>query len=187
MRTDKKVLLAAMLGATVIAAPAASMAQAQSPWYVGGSVGQMEAKGSCPAGFTCDFKDSIWKVFGGYQVNRNFAIEGTYLDGGKISVSTGGVTAKGEISSWGVAALGILPLGGDQFSLFGKVGLMSTKQKFSASGPGITSTGVQDGSEANWGVGGTYNFNRNLGLRAEFERLNKSEVDIVTIGIQYKF
>jgi OOP family OmpA-OmpF porin len=181
------VLTAAMLSTVVLALPSVSMAQAQSPWYVGGSVGQMEAKGSCPAGFTCDFKDSSWKVFGGYQLNRNFAIEGTYLDGGKISVSSGGVTAKGEISSLGVAALGILPLGGDQFSLFGKVGLTATKQKFSASGSGITSTGVEDGSEANWGVGGTFNFNRNLGLRAEWERLDKSEVDIVTIGIQYKF
>jgi len=50
----------------------------------------MEAKGSCPAGFTCDFKDNSWKVFGGYQVNRNFAIEGTYLDGGKISYARDG-------------------------------------------------------------------------------------------------
>ena len=181
------VLTAAMLSTVALALPSVSMAQAQSPWYVGGSVGQMEAKGSCPAGLTCDFKDNSWKVFGGYQLNRNFAIEGTYLDGGKISVSSGGVTAKGEISSWGLAALGILPLGGDQFSLFGKVGLMDTKQKFSASGPGITSTGVDTGSEVNWGVGGTFNFNRNLGLRAEWERLDKSEVDIVTIGIQYKF
>jgi OOP family OmpA-OmpF porin len=180
-------LTAAMLSTVVLALPSVSMAQAQSSWYVGGSLGQMEAKGSCPAGFTCDFKDNSWKVFGGYQLNRNFAIEGTYLDGGKISVSTGGVTGTGEISSWGVAALGILPLGGDQFSLFGKAGLMVTKQKFSASGGGITSTGVEDGSEVNWGVGGTFNFNRNLGLRAEWERLDKSEVDIVTIGIQYKF
>src|SRR5207237_1599065 len=76
MRGDKKVLLAAMLGATVMAAPAVSTAQAQSPWYIGGSLGQMEAKGSCPAGLTCDFKDNSWKVFGGYQLNRTFALEG---------------------------------------------------------------------------------------------------------------
>jgi hypothetical protein len=35
--------------------------------------------------------------------------------------------------------------------------------------------------------GAMFNITTNLGLRAEWERLHDSEVDIMSIGIQYKF
>ena len=37
------------------------------------------------------------------------------------------------------------------------------------------------------GVGGVFNFSRNLGLRAEFERYNDSEINVLSIGMQYRF
>src|SRR5438552_15113533 len=55
MRGDKKVLLAAMLGATVMAAPAVSMAQArgETGWYAGITLGQSEVKSVDCTGFSC--------------------------------------------------------------------------------------------------------------------------------------
>ena len=38
-----------------------------------------------------------------------------------------------------------------------------------------------------YGIGATWNFNRNFGVRAEWERLNDSDIDILSIGLQYRF
>src|SRR6266403_2684803 len=90
MRRDKKVLLAAMLGATVMAAPAVSMAQARGDtgWYAGITLGQSEVKSvDCAGGFSCDTKDTAFRILGGYQINRNFAAELAYHDLGKVKVT----------------------------------------------------------------------------------------------------
>lgn len=181
--------LIALIAAAGVAAPgiAAAQMQPESGFYIGGSIGQMEADGDCPAGRTCDFKDSAWKVFGGYQLNRHFAVEATYGDWGEISQRTATVTATGEIWSAGVAALGILPLGGDRFALFGKAGILYSEQEVTGSGGGFTITESQDGTEFHYGFGALFNFTRNLGLRAEWERLQDSEVDIISVGIQFRF
>ena len=186
--------LIALMAAAGLAAPAIAAAQMQpeSGFYIGASIGQMEADGDCRAGFTCDFKDSAWKLFGGYKLNRYFAVEGTYGDWGDIAINTTvlgiPVSATSEIWSAGVAALGMLPLGGDRFALFGKAGIVYTEQKFIGTAPGVpTQTEKETGSELHWGVGAMFNFTRNLGLRGEWERLQDSEVDIISIGIQYRF
>ena len=68
MRRDKKVLLAAMLGATVMAAPAVSIAQArgETGWYLGASIGQSQFKDACNGfvgvGVSCDDKDTTFKI-----------------------------------------------------------------------------------------------------------------------------
>lgn len=184
--------LVALIAAAVLAAPnfATAQMQPQSGFYIGGSIGQMEADGDCRAGFTCDLKDSAWKLFGGYQLNRHFAVEATYGDWGDITIGVSGipVSATGEIWSAGVAALGILPLGGDRFGLFGKVGILYTEQEATGSAPGVpTQTETETGSELHYGFGALFNFTRNLGVRAEWERLQDSDVDILSIGIQFRF
>lgn len=188
------VAIAAVMGAVGSAVPSLATAQAQQErgFYIGGSLGQAEADGDCQSGSSCDFKDTAWKVFGGYKFSRYLAVEGTYGDWGEISerrtVSGVPVTATGEIWSAGVAALGMLPLGGDRFSLFGKAGILYTEQEVTGSAPGIvTITESRDGTEFHWGFGAMFNFTPNFGLRAEWERLHDSEVDIISLGIQYRF
>jgi OOP family OmpA-OmpF porin len=145
----------------------------------------MKADGSCPSGFTCDFKDTAWKLFGGYRFHRNIAAEAFWGEWGEISVRTGAVSATAKIRTIGVAGVGILPLG--QFELFGKLGIGSSKTTASGSAPGQTITASDSGSDLLYGLGATYNFTRNLGVRAEWERLNDSEVDIMSVGLQYRF
>ena len=187
MSSQRKTVIALVLGAAALASPMLASAQQQDRgWYLGAGLGQMKAKGDCPSGFTCDFKDTTWKLFGGYRINRNFAAEAFYANWGEIKVSTGAVSATGKLESFGISGMGILPVG-RQFELFGKLGLASTKQKVSASGPGVTISDRDSGSELLFGLGGSFNFSRNLGLRAEWERLNDSEVDVLSIGLQYKF
>lgn len=184
----KKIALAALIGTAGVAASSAAMAQAMPDrgWYVGGSLGQMEADGDCPSGFSCDLKDTGWKVFGGYRINRNFAAEAFWGEWGEITVRSGAVTAKAELRTIGIAGLGILPLG-QQFELFGKLGIGNSKIKGTGSAPGVTITDSDSGSDLLFGFGATYNVTRNFGVRAEWERLNDSEVDIMSVGLQYRF
>src|SRR2546426_1161236 len=85
MRRDKA-LIAAMLGAAVMAAPAVSMAQArgETGWDAGITLGQSDFKNIDCSGFSCDKKDTAFKILGGYQINRNFAAELGYHDLGKL-------------------------------------------------------------------------------------------------------
>lgn len=191
MKTHKKVLVAAILAGS-IALPSVAMAQARGDagWYVGGSLGKTEDNESCPT-TTCDLKDDGWKIFAGYKLNRNLAFEGTYADFGSFRASgtfagVPNINVNVDVTSWSAAALGILPVG-DRFGFFGKAGVSFTKYDSSGSVANLTFTGNDDETELLWGFGATYNFTPNLGLRAEWERLNKSDVDMMSIGIQYRF
>ena len=173
------------------------MAQ-QSGFYVGGSLGQSEASGFCSdlrSVFTgvsaCDEKDTGFKIFAGYQVNRNFAIEGSYVDYGEFTaratVPPGVlVTGSADATAFGVAGLGILPVS-DRFSLFGKVGLLMTDIGATVSGGGVTVSESDDETGLQFGVGVLFNFTNNIGIRAEWERNDEAEIDMLSAGIQVRF
>lgn len=185
----KKTAIATLIAAAGLAMSQGALTQSKGQdtgWYVGGSIGQSEADGSCPTGFSCDLKDTEWKIFGGYRLMRHFAVEGFYADHGEITVKTGAVTATAQSSTFGVAAVGILPLGGN-FELFGKLGVGSTSVDASATAPGVSAGASESGSDILFGVGAVYNFTRNLGVRAEYERYNDSEINVLSIGVQYRF
>jgi OOP family OmpA-OmpF porin len=181
--------IAALIAAAGLAMSQGALAQSRGQdrgWYVGGSIGQSEADGTCPTGSSCDFKDTDWKIFGGYRFMRHLAVEGWYADHGEITVKTGAVTGTAQASTFGVAAVGILPLGGN-FELFGKLGIGYTNIDATGTGPGV-SVGLSDsGSDILFGVGALFNFTRNLGVRAEYERYNDSEINVLSIGVQYRF
>ena len=95
----QRVALAACAAAAMIV-PAAGMAQAtggsDSGGYLGGAFGQSTLNDGCNdlssvfaslggTSTSCDDKDTGWKLFGGYRVNRNFAVEGSYINWGEIS------------------------------------------------------------------------------------------------------
>ena len=187
----KKTSIAALFAAAGLAASSVSMAQGMQDrgWYVGGSFGSTEDNESCPS-TSCDLKDSGWKAFVGYRMNRNLAFEGTYADLG--SFKAGGTflglpaNVSVDVTSFNAAALGILPVG-DRFGLFGKAGISFTKYDGSGSVGGFSGGNRDDETELLWGFGGTFNLTRNFAIRAEWERLNKSDVTMMSIGAQYHF
>ena len=185
----KKTAIATLMAAAGLAMSQGALAQSRGQdagGYVGGSIGQSEADGSCPAGFTCDLKDTDWKIFGGYRFMRHLAVEGWYADHGEITLKTGAVTSTAQSSTFAVAAVGILPLGSN-FELFGKLGIGYTNIDATGTSP-TTSVGISDsGSDVVFGVGALFNFTRNLGVRAEFERYNDSEINVMSLGVQYRF
>src|SRR5436190_21204736 len=100
-RKDTSMRKTLMTIAGLTAAAFALPAQAQ--WYAGAGFGQSTFKDelSCQgsgAGVSCDDKDTALKLFGGMQINPNFAAEATYQNFGKVSISGGGFSA--EIKSY---------------------------------------------------------------------------------------
>ncbi len=191
MRGDKKVLLAAMLGATVMAVPAVSMAQArgETGWYAGITLGQSEVKSVDCAGFSCDTKDTAFRVLGGYQINRNFAAELGYHDLGKVKVSAPGVSFDIKSNAWELVGVGAYPLA-NQFSVYGKLGFYRGEVK-------VSGGGKDTNTDLTYGIGGQYDLSREVGIRAEWQRYGKiggdsstggtSDVDVLSIGAIWRF
>jgi len=180
MKLKKITTAVALLGlGAFVAAPAAFAADAQ--YYVGASVGQAKAKGFCTfstaiGATSCDDKDTGFKFFGGYQFDKNWAVEATYMDmGDAIGTAVGG-SATLKTTGWGLAGVGTMPVS-DAFSVFGKLGFLRSEAKLNVTGnPEFKGAG----STANIGFGASYNFTKTVALRAEWERASK--VTISDIG-----
>ena len=102
----KLVRASGTLGLAALAVIASPFAVADdSGWYGGVNIGQSRAniddaritsgllgQGFASTSITDDNRDTGYKLFGGYKVNRNFAVEGGYFDLGRF-----GFTATTEI------------------------------------------------------------------------------------------
>jgi OOP family OmpA-OmpF porin len=204
------------LGLLALAVSACPFVMAADPgWYGGVSAGQSRATiddvkitsgllGSGLATSSIDDKkeDTGYKLFGGYQFNRNFSLEGGYYNLGKfgftaITVPAG--TLKGDIKLQGINldAVGILPFT-EKFSGFGRVGVIYNEAKDSFSGTGAVN--VLDPSPSKldtnykFGLGLQYDFTQKIAMRVEAERYrindavgNQGDVDLVSVGLIFRF
>ena len=175
------------LAAAAFAFPAAAQ-MSMSAGYVGGSIGQSKFKADC-AGADCDTNDTSFRIFGGYQFTPNIAAELGYTDLGKLKVKvppfgTGDI----GVTAWDLSAVGLWPIG--QFSILGRLGLA----RVDAKPGGIFSGNSETKNGVTWGLGGQYDFNRNLGIRVEFQRFkadagggDTADVDNLSLGVLWRF
>jgi OOP family OmpA-OmpF porin len=118
----------------------------------------------------------------GYQINRNFALEGGWTDLGKFDATrqvttpfAGSKRADWKSSGAHLDAVGILPAG--NFAAFFKLGVVKTKTKsdFSTTGTVPPAASAQETtSEINgkFGVGMSYAFTPHWAARLEYEQVN---------------
>jgi OOP family OmpA-OmpF porin len=206
-----------ILGLAILAALASPCALAQDSYgYIGGNVGASKATiddkritssllggGFSTTSIADDSKGVGYKVFGGWRINKYFAVEGGYFDLGKFGFKATTVPAgtfNGDIKVRGVNLdlVGFVPIG-EKFSLFGRVGADYAEAKDHFTGTGlVTVTGNPNPSKraANYkfGVGVQYDFSTALSLRAEAERYriddavgNKGDIDLLSVGLLYRF
>jgi len=197
----------ALTSAMVLGVPSISMAQStmnsmtkamtgpESGWLVGGSVGQSKFNVDC-RGANCDDTDTAFRVFGGYDFNRHFGVELGYADLGKLTVSSGPVSGDLKATVWDLLAVGKLPIA-DKFSLYGKLGMYRAETKVSGSVAGFGSGSQKDNNtDLTYAIGGGYDFNKNLGVRLEWQRYSKvgsdntggdGDIDVYGIGVVYRF
>jgi OOP family OmpA-OmpF porin len=186
MRRLSKSFVAALSCAAAFSSSLPAVAQDIGP-YLGGSFGQTKVKEWCdapPGALTaCDDSNTGWKILGGYRFHRHFAAEGTYIHWGKVSARTATRSVTAKNSSFGVAAVGILPLR-ERFSLFGKLGFLQTEQDLA--GVGAPSRSGDD-TELHYGIGLKFDLTPTWRLRAEWEQTEKLKVQMLSVGAEYRF
>jgi len=186
-----------------------------SAWYFGGDIGRSKATidnprisdelvfdGATSVSIKDDDHDTAYKIFGGYQFNDYFAIEGGYFDLGKFSYIATTVpagTVNGDITLKGanIDILGFLPIT-ENLSAFGRVGA-----NYAMARDNFSSTGLIDiinpnprKNEANYkyGLGLQYRLTQALALRFDVERYrindaigNNGDIDQVSLGVVFLF
>jgi OOP family OmpA-OmpF porin len=185
-------------------------------WYIGGNVGQSRAKiddalinaqllatGRTPISMVNDERNSAFKLFGGYQFNKNFAVEAGYFNLGQFgyAATTAPVgTLNGTIKLQGVNfdLVGLLPLS-ERFSVFGRAGMNYAQAKDTFTSTGAVATPItpnpsQKALNYKAGVGLQYDFTRAVGMRVEAERYRiddavgrKGDINMFSLGLVYRF
>lgn len=162
--------LVSMLAAAGMIVTSGALAQ-QKPastvqhFYIGAEVGQADN--------TAD--DTGFKILGGYQFHKHIAAEiayGMLIDKDNVEVNT--IEA---------VAVGIFPLT-PNISLLGKLGFAQVDVEVGGGQGG----GSSDDIELTYGFGVQWDFGRNLGLRAGWQRYDAdAEVDYINVGIVWRF
>lgn len=195
---------------------AASASAQEGGYYYGGlSIGQSRAKideerltanllgaGLTTTGMQKDEKDTAYKLFGGYQVNRNLALEAGYFNLGKFSFSSTTVpagTLDGRIKLQGLNLdlVGTLPLTG-RLSALGRFGVQvaQARDTFSSTGAVAVADPNPSKTAANYklGAGLQYAFGPSWLVRAEAERYrindavgNRGDVNMLSVSLVLPF
>lgn len=192
-----------------------AIAQDVPGFYIGGSLGPTRAHFNNDAinssfvgqGFTVnsssvDNTSTGGKLFGGYQLNPNFAIEGGFFDLGRYNYS--GTTSRGDyfgrsrVHGLNLDLVGTLPLS-DRFSVLGRIGAAYARTADDIAGSGVVAPLINSNRKTNntnvkFGVGLQYALTDALSLRAELERYrisdpirNRNNIDMASIGVTYLF
>lgn len=180
------------IGAWVPASPAPAQG-----FYIGGSVGRSAADdgNAVPDLITSgsvDGTDTGFKIFGGYQFNPYFGLELAWVDLGtaKYSGSFAGFPVTGgsvKTDGFNFSAVGTYPFGSG-FAVFGKVGAFAWESRQNDVTAGTPFSNKESGGDVFFGVGVSYDFTRNIGVRAEWERFKAvGDIDLLSVGLAYKF
>lgn len=175
----KSAALTALTTALVAITSLGTMAAHAEGLYVGGSLGSTSYPNSVN-GVGVNGSMVSGKVFGGYQLTPNFALEAGIAGLGRRSDINGTVDSRGFF----LDAVGIAPLN-DKWSLLGRVGVERVDFK--------TSAGNDNGNGIKVGLGAQYALTSRTSLRAEWERYRpsvfgeKPNVDQYTVGVRVGF
>jgi len=148
--------------------------------YVGGSLGTPDYKSSIN-GISGSGSGVAGKIFGGYQLTPNFAVEGGLMNLGHIDDSSGKVDLHGAY----VDAVGTYEFA-PKWSLLGRAGL--------AEGRFTTNNGDDSSPALKLGAGVQYDLTKQVALRAEYEHYHftdvfasKANVGELSLGVKVGF
>ena len=199
-----------MVGATEAVAQASD-----SYYYIGGGIGQARAElnderitrplfgsGLTATNINRDNHDTAYKLFGGYQFNRNFALEAGYFNLGKFGFSAnttplGTFSGQVKIQGFNLDLVGTLPVS-ERFSVFARAGAQAAKTgaTYSGSQPSSIFNPSPSKREVNYkaGLGLQYEVTPSFLVRAEVERYRisdnigkKGNADMVSVSLVFPF
>ncbi len=188
-----------------LAVLAATLGTASSAWAAGGYIGASGGTASwdedCTGLSLCDKSDSSFKIFTGFHVNPNVAVEVAYVSLGKSRLgsdfTSGGFNNRLRLTtdSAGFDAAAVLraPVG-SRAHVFGKLGVSSMKSTIDLDLNGRILASERDTSvKPLVGLGVSFNVTKQISLRGEWESReikvagDKLRISNVTAGVQYGF
>ena len=191
----KKILLAA---AVSMVAATSAFAQSAPVAYVGLAAGGTHVTSDdCSDGVSCDKSNTGYKLYGGYKLTDNIAVETHYADFGKIRAhsANNGVTADGDIKlsgfGVGVAFLGDLT---DTWTGVVRAGVARNKAKgdaFASNGARISESHSSTSGYIGGGIG--YKLNKEVTLTAAVDYTqgklsgDKVKATLYSLGASYSF
>lgn len=191
MKTIQTLRLLCLTGLGSLLSITTAHAQVESYFYGGAGLGQSRARidesrisnrltseGASQTNMTKDESDTAYKVFGGYQFNRNFAVEGGYFNLGKFgfqstTVPVGSYTGQIKLQGFNLDLVGTLPLN-ERWSAIARLGAQyaQARDSFSSTGSVRIPNANPSKTAANLklGLGVQYEVNPSMFVRAEAER-----------------
>ncbi|HEX5041918.1 MAG TPA: outer membrane beta-barrel protein [Candidatus Polarisedimenticolaceae bacterium] len=165
-------------------------------FYVGGALGQASTDvpgATSGSGLTVDDSSTGYKVFGGYDVAKYFAVEGAYVDGGSVKMNdSSSFSSSIETSGFAFRAMGVLPLR-EKLHLFADLGMYKWNADATVSDGFTTASGSDDGTDPVYGIGMGWQVMPKGHLRVEIERYDVSaegadlNTDMISVGFAYNF
>jgi OOP family OmpA-OmpF porin len=156
---------------------------AQADMYVGASIGNTWQSATPDDKEIADELGDIsenstgWKIFGGFQNEGIFGVEGGYRDLGEIESSGGDYKFKTSSKGWDIQALGHLKL--SLVDLFAKAGVFfwKTDAAFKDLSTEASETSADaSGTDFIWGLGAGISLGA-IGVRLEWESMEASGMD----------
>jgi OOP family OmpA-OmpF porin len=181
--------------AVVVLILAAGPVSAKNGFYVGGSFGQTTLKIN---DFNLDLEEfdykadsTSYKIILGYRFMGFLAVEGSYIDFGKLSDSMdtieGTVRVENDLKGFDAFAMGMLPLG--IADIFAKVGFVSWDSDIQAAIGEIIEFDTESGTDLVFGIGAQVRF-KGLAVRAELEYFDIADADsvyLISLGATFTF
>jgi OOP family OmpA-OmpF porin len=144
-------------------------------------------------------QDTAYKIFGGYQFNRNIGLELGYFNLGKFSYNAaapgGRLNGTYEVEGLNLDLVGTLPLS-ERFSAFGRLGAQYANTRDSFNGIGTLTPSSNSASKRDTnlkvGLGLQYAFSPSVLLRGEAERYrindafdNRGDVNVFSLSLVF--
>lgn len=183
----------AAVAATAFLLLPASAAFADGGFYAGGSIGsaslELDVVDPDLDSFNFDENDFAWKVYGGFVWDLpliDLGVEGGYVDFGKPSGSSGGVTYEFDTTGWniwGTAGVDLGPVG-----VYGKLGYIAWDVEGQSFGDVVDSV-KDDGSDVAYGIGAKFMLG-SFEIRGEYEIYDidgAERLDMLSAGVVWVF
>ena len=215
MNTIHKLCLLSLAGLGSLLSVTAANAQIDSYFYGGAGLGQSNAQidelrisnrliseGANQTSITKDESNIAYKVFGGYQFNRNFALEGGYFNLGQFgfqstTVPLGSYTGQIKLQGVNLDLVGTLALN-ERWSAIARVGAQyaNARDSFSSTGAVRIPNANPSKNAANYkvGLGVQYEVSPSMLVRADAERYrindaagNRGDINTFAISLVIPF
>lgn len=211
----KKKAIPALLGLALAGtAGAVELTGASLPSYFGAAVGatrqtwknpDIDLAGNrlCPPGVSkCEDSPPGFKLFAGYSFGRHLGLEGTYYYMGDANIEYVGLDGNGNpalihqgLLMDGFALSGVLTAPAGPLSLHARLGVAASRMRRDDAINGVT-VGKREKTrtEPLFGVGAAWKLQPRLSVRLDWDRARgqtalreKFEVDLLTLGVQYRY